>query len=154
MLEFGIFGLVNLLMDCSCIAPLTPVVIVTRGFIFQPLFCILLINGSYLACLCVYKIQYLVYSSSYSYNWLINQVVHQGNFLRRSRTSDVKLNTLAWFEGVVILCSYMSRKHMHAWFIGRIILYSCINHASSNICWHSRRYQYSWLYCSVPSIAG
>ena len=32
-------------MDCSCIAPLTPVVIVTRGFVFHPLFCMLLING-------------------------------------------------------------------------------------------------------------
>ena len=28
-------------------------VIVTRGFVFQPLFCMLLISGSYLACLCV-----------------------------------------------------------------------------------------------------
>ena len=36
MLDFGILRLVNLLMDCSCIAPLTPVVIVTRGFVFHP----------------------------------------------------------------------------------------------------------------------
>ena len=28
MLDFGIFKSVNLLMDCSCIAPLPPVVIV------------------------------------------------------------------------------------------------------------------------------
>ena len=53
MLDFGILRLVDLLMDCSCIASLTPIVIVMRRFIFQPLFCMLLINGSYLACLCV-----------------------------------------------------------------------------------------------------
>ena len=34
----GILRLVNLLMDCSCIAPLTPVVIVMKGFVFHPLF--------------------------------------------------------------------------------------------------------------------
>ena len=53
MLAFGILRLASLLMNCSCIAPLTPVVIVMRGFIFHPLFCMLLINGSYLACLCM-----------------------------------------------------------------------------------------------------
>ena len=40
-------------MDCSCITPLTPAVIVIRGFVFQPLFCILLISGLYFACFCV-----------------------------------------------------------------------------------------------------
>ena len=40
-------------MNCSCIVPLTPTVIVMRGFIFHSLFYILLINGSYLACLCM-----------------------------------------------------------------------------------------------------
>ena len=44
---------VNLLIDCSYIAPLTPVVFVIRGFVFQPLFCMALIKGSYLACFCV-----------------------------------------------------------------------------------------------------
>ena len=53
MLDFGILRLVNLLTNCSCIAPLTPAVIVMRGFVFHPLFCMLLINGSYLACLSV-----------------------------------------------------------------------------------------------------
>ena len=53
MLGFEILRLINLLMDCSCIAPLTFAVIVMRGFIFHPLFCMLLINGSYLACLYV-----------------------------------------------------------------------------------------------------
>ena len=32
MLDFGILRLVSLLMDCSCIAPRTPTVIVIRGF--------------------------------------------------------------------------------------------------------------------------
>ena len=53
MLDFGILRLVNLAMACSCIAPLTPAMMVIRGFVFYPLFCMLLINGSYLACLCV-----------------------------------------------------------------------------------------------------
>ena len=46
MLDFGILKSSSLLMDCSCIAPLTPVVIVIRGFVFHPLLCIALINGS------------------------------------------------------------------------------------------------------------
>ena len=53
MFDFGIFRSVNLLMDYSCMAPLTPTVIIMRGFVFQPLFCMLLISGSYLARLCV-----------------------------------------------------------------------------------------------------
>jgi hypothetical protein len=34
-------------------APLIPVVIVMRGLGFHPLFCMVLINESYLVCLCV-----------------------------------------------------------------------------------------------------
>jgi hypothetical protein len=45
MLDFGILRLVNLSMECLCIAPLTPTVIVIRGFVSQPLFCMLLISG-------------------------------------------------------------------------------------------------------------
>ena len=51
MLDFGILRLASLLMGCSCIAPLTPVVIVMRGLVFHPLFSMLLISGSYLVCL-------------------------------------------------------------------------------------------------------
>ena len=50
---FGILSSSSCLIDCSCIAPLTPAVIVIRGFVFHPLFLISLINGSYLACFCV-----------------------------------------------------------------------------------------------------
>ena len=53
MLDFGIFRSSNFLIDCSCIAPLSPTVIVIRSFVFQPLFRISSINGSYLACFCV-----------------------------------------------------------------------------------------------------
>jgi hypothetical protein len=38
MLVFENLRLASLLIDCSCIAPLTPIVIVIRGFVFQPLF--------------------------------------------------------------------------------------------------------------------
>jgi hypothetical protein len=36
MLDFGILRLASLLMDCSCIAPLNPVVIVMRGLVSHP----------------------------------------------------------------------------------------------------------------------
>jgi hypothetical protein len=50
---FGILRLASLLMECSCMTPLTPVVMVMRGFVFHPLIPIMLISGSYLLCLCV-----------------------------------------------------------------------------------------------------
>ena len=53
MLFFGIFSLVSWSMECSWIASHTPVVMVIRGLIFHPLFCIVLISGLYLVCLCV-----------------------------------------------------------------------------------------------------
>ena len=53
MLVFGILRSVNLLMDCLCMAPFTPTVIVISGFVFQPLFLVALISVSYLACFCV-----------------------------------------------------------------------------------------------------
>jgi hypothetical protein len=34
-------------------ATLTPVVMMMKGFTFQPLFCRVLISGSYLVCLCL-----------------------------------------------------------------------------------------------------
>ena len=53
MLDFGISRSSKILMDFSYIAPLTHAVMVIRGFIFHPLFCMALISGSYLACFCV-----------------------------------------------------------------------------------------------------
>jgi hypothetical protein len=52
IIDFGILRLVSFLMECSCMAPLTPAVMVMRGFTFHPLFCMVLISGSYLACFC------------------------------------------------------------------------------------------------------
>ena len=52
MLDFGILRLVGLFMECLCMAPLTPAVMVMRGLVFHPLFCMILIYGSYLVCLC------------------------------------------------------------------------------------------------------
>ena len=50
MLVFGILRLISLFIDWSCIAPLIPAVIVIREFVFQPLFRIVLISGSYFSC--------------------------------------------------------------------------------------------------------
>ena len=51
MLDFGILRLVNLLIECLCIAPCTPAVIIMRGSVFHPPFCRFWINRSYLVCL-------------------------------------------------------------------------------------------------------
>jgi hypothetical protein len=53
MLDFGILRSSNFSIDCSCEAPLTPAVMVIRGFVFHPLLRMTLINESYLACFCV-----------------------------------------------------------------------------------------------------
>lgn len=53
MLVLSIFSLVILLIECSCMAPLTPVVMVMRGLVFRSLFCMMLISGLYLVCLCM-----------------------------------------------------------------------------------------------------
>jgi hypothetical protein len=50
MLDLGIFSLVNFSMECSCMAPLTPDVMVMMGLVFHPLLCRVLINGSYFMC--------------------------------------------------------------------------------------------------------
>ena len=53
MLVFGNFSLVSLSMECSCMTPLTPAMMVMRGLVFHPLLCMVLISGSYLVCLCM-----------------------------------------------------------------------------------------------------
>ena len=45
---FGMFRFVSFLMECSCMATLTPTMMKMRGSIFHPLFCMVLISGSYL----------------------------------------------------------------------------------------------------------
>ena len=49
---FGILRLASLLMECSCMAPLTPAMMVMSGLVFHPLFCMVFTSGSYLVCLC------------------------------------------------------------------------------------------------------
>ena len=51
--DLGIFKLKSLMIECSYIAPVTLVVIVIRGLVCHPLFCMVVIIGSYLVCLCV-----------------------------------------------------------------------------------------------------
>ena len=53
MIDFWISKVASFLMQCSWIAPLTPAVMVIRGFVCHPSFCMVLISGSYLSCLCV-----------------------------------------------------------------------------------------------------
>jgi hypothetical protein len=53
MLVLGILRFVSFSIDFLCIASLTPAVMVMRGLIFHPLFCMVLISGLYLACFCV-----------------------------------------------------------------------------------------------------
>ena len=53
MLDFGILSFVSLSMECSCMAPLTLVVMVMRGLVFHLLLWIVSFSVSYLACLCV-----------------------------------------------------------------------------------------------------
>ena len=53
MQVFGTFRSISCSMAFSCIAPLTPAVIVTKGLIFHPLLFSAAISGSYLVCLCM-----------------------------------------------------------------------------------------------------
>jgi hypothetical protein len=72
MLDFGMFSLVRFSMECSCMAPLTPAVMVMRGLVFQPLFWMVLFNGLYLACLCVMACSgNLSWQYVNSMNWIV-----------------------------------------------------------------------------------
>ena len=72
ILVFGILRSSKFLMDCSCIAPLTPAVMVIRGLVFHPLLCMALISGSYLACFCVMACSgNLSWQYVNSMNWII-----------------------------------------------------------------------------------
>ena len=53
ILVLGISSLVSFSIECSCMAPLTPAMMVMRGLVSHPLFCIVLISGSYLVRFCV-----------------------------------------------------------------------------------------------------
>ena len=53
ILVLGILRFVSFSIECSCIAPLTPTVMVMRALVFHTLLCMALISGSYLVCFCV-----------------------------------------------------------------------------------------------------
>ena len=53
MRVLGICSLISWSMECSCITPLPMVVMITKGLVFQPLVCMILISGLYLVCLCM-----------------------------------------------------------------------------------------------------
>lgn len=72
MLHFGIFSFVSLSMECLRIAPLTPVVMVMRALVFHPLFCKVLISGSYMVCLCMRAcLRNLSWQYVNSMNWIV-----------------------------------------------------------------------------------
>ena len=94
MLAFGIFNLFKCSMECSCIAPLTPAVMVIRGLVFHPLFCMVLISGSYLICLCVR-------ACSRNLSW---QYVNSMNW------------TVYLGDGVIGVCIWLGAPIMHSMF--------------------------------------
>ena len=51
ILFFGIWRWASFSMEWVWMAPLTPAVMVIRGLVFHPRSCIVLMSGSYLACL-------------------------------------------------------------------------------------------------------
>jgi len=53
ILDLGIFKSISFWMECSCMAPRTPAVMVIMGLVFQPLLWMAQFNVSYLACFCV-----------------------------------------------------------------------------------------------------
>ena len=80
MFSFGIFRLFGFLMECSCIAPLTLALMVTRGLVSHPLVCIVLMSGLYLMCLCVRACSgYLSWQYVNSMNWVVS--VGEGNIM-------------------------------------------------------------------------
>ena len=87
MVDFGIFRLTSLFMECLCIAPLTSAMMVMRGFVFHSLFCMMLISGSYLVCLCVRA-------------WLGNLSWHSMNCTMSVRRGDI--GVCVWFEALIM----------------------------------------------------
>ena len=50
MLDLGISNSASISMECLWMAPMTPVVMVMMGLVCHPLFCMVLIKGSYFVC--------------------------------------------------------------------------------------------------------
>jgi hypothetical protein len=93
MLDFGIFSYVSLSMECSCMPPLTPAMMVIRGLVLHPfyLFLMVLFSGPYLACLCV-----MACSGNLSWQYVIS------------------MNYIVWLgDGVVGTCVWFGAPIMH-----------------------------------------
>ena len=119
MLVFGIFSLVNLSMECSCMVPLTPAVMLMRGLVFRPLLCRVLINGSYFMCLCMRACSR---NLSWKYVNLINWTMSVG-------------------EGDIGVCVWLGALIMH-----RMLGLSLASHLHG-ICWHEHLMSQSWIVC-------
>ena len=100
MLCFGIFSLVSFSMECSWMAPLTPAVIVISGLTFQPLFCMLLISGSYLVCLWVRassgNLSWQYVNSINWIVWLVEGIMGVGVWLWAPIMHNMSGFSLAW----------------------------------------------------------
>ena len=73
MVGFGIFRSIILVMKCSCMALLTPIMMVMRGLVFHPFACMVLIGGSYLVCLCVRACSgYMSWQYVNSMSWIVS----------------------------------------------------------------------------------
>ena len=121
MLGLGIFNWVSLSMECSCMAPLTPAVIVMMGLACQPLFCRVLINGSYFMC---FRVSACSGNLSWQYVNSINWIVHVG-------------------EGDMGVCVWLGAPIMH-----KMYGLSLAWHVHG-LCWHEHSISQSGIVCSV-----
>ena len=130
MLGLGIFSWVNLLMECSCMALLTPVAIVMMGLAYQPLFCRVLISESYFVC---FQVSACSGNLSWQYVNFINWIVRVG-------------------EGDMGVCVWLGAPIMH-----RMSGLSLAWHLHG-LCWHKHLISQSGIVCcgvvllSVPAL--
>ena len=128
MLDFGTFSFVSLSMKRSCMASLTPTVMVIRGLVLHPLFWIVLFSGSYLVCLCVRDCSW---NLSWQYVNSMNCIVwlgdgHMGSCIWFGAPITHRMSSLSlvwhwhgfWWHvhwssqfGIVCSCGWLSRWH-------------------------------------------
>jgi hypothetical protein len=69
---FWNFEVGQFIIECLCMAPLTPAMMVMRGLVFHPLFFMVLISGSYFVCLCKRACsRNLLWQYVNSINWIV-----------------------------------------------------------------------------------
>ena len=122
MLVFGISRSASFIMECSCIAPLTPAVIVIRGFVFHPLFRMALISGSYFVCLweraCLGKLSWQNVNSMNCIVWVCEGSKGVGAWFGAPSMQRMSGLSLAWHWHFV--CGHVhSRSHSGTvcWFV-------------------------------------